>query len=139
METATTKAILALLIHPPTDSLHALKIALERRFIPAITIRTWRETLGWLSNNPPPHLVFTSTSLPDGTWVDVVDWMVNIPEAVNVIVVSPVADLETYIDVIQRGAFDFVTNSFSALELEHVVCCAAGEAVARHGLRCSRY
>jgi FixJ family two-component response regulator len=40
-------------------------------------------------------------------------------------------DTKLYVSVIEGGAFDFMAPPFEALDLAHVVCCAADNALRR--------
>ncbi len=108
-----------------------MKITLENESVRTLRAQTCKETSGWLKNQNQPHLVFTDTVLSDGTWAEMLDLAARAPGPVNVIVISPRADLELYLDVMTRGAFDFVTELFTAPELGHVVRCAVDDAVRR--------
>lgn len=74
-----------------------------------------------LSGSSPAHLVITDALLTDGNWLSVLAFAENAKEKVNVVVVSPHADFELYVDAMNRGAFDYVTEAFSIPELIHVV------------------
>jgi FixJ family two-component response regulator len=72
--------------------------------------------------------------LSDGTWADVVGLAAKVPAPVNVIVVARFVDIRLYVDVIERGAFDFLAPPFVPSDLAHVVRCAVENVVSRrHG------
>jgi DNA-binding NtrC family response regulator len=83
--------------------------------------RTCLEAEAEMCQTPAPHIVLTETVLPDGNWLDVLDLAAKATEKVNVIVVSPVADVDLYVEVMNYGAFDFVTDWFTIAELVHVL------------------
>lgn len=116
--------IRALLLHLHESPVAALKLALENHFIWTERARSCEEATASLAGSNPPHLVFTDTDLPDGTWCDVLDLAARASLPVSVIVVSPVADVPLYIDVMERRAFDFITHSFTTAELTHILRCA---------------
>ncbi len=116
--------ISALLVHDEPEPLGTLDLALERQSVKTRRARTCQEAVRLLDGVDPPHLVFTETTLPDGTWDDVLSLAAKASQAVNVIVVARVADMRVYIDTIQRGAYDFITPPFVASDLTHVVRCA---------------
>jgi DNA-binding NtrC family response regulator len=68
-----------------------------------------------------PALVFTDTVLADGTWADVLKAASTAPTTAPVIVVSRLADIELYLDVLERGAYDFVVPPLSSADLAHIV------------------
>lgn len=90
----------------PIKTLHAQNIAKTEKL---------------LRGPSPPHLVWTDAFLSDGNWLDVLNIAQQINEKVNVVVLSPHADMRLYLDVMNHGAFDFVTESFTVPELVHVL------------------
>lgn len=121
--------IRALLLHSYDVPGTALKRALEDQFIATEMAQSFTEATERISSLNPPHLVFTETDLPDGTWSDVVDLAARASRPVSVIVVSPVADIPLYIDVMERKAFDFITHSFTTMEINHVLRCAVDDII----------
>jgi DNA-binding NtrC family response regulator len=79
----------------------------------------------------PPLLVLTESELPDGNWADVVSLSARASSPINVIVVGQEIDTKLYASVIEVGAFDFIAPPFDALDLAHVIRCAADNALAR--------
>ena len=123
--------VLALVVHDGPRSLRALKAALERESVQIYEAQTRKETARWLEGLNPPHLVFTDTALSDGTWSDILRMAQEARDPVDVIVVSSQIDDKLYVDVIQYGAFDFITPALTAPDLQHVVRCAVWNARSR--------
>ena len=73
----------------------------------------------------PPHVVFTDTQLPDGTWSDVLAVAKKSPAPVHVVVISRHVDMYLYLENMEKGAYDFMVSPIEALELKHVLRCAA--------------
>lgn len=121
--------IRALILHSQGSPLGTLRNALENHSIQTDTARTCKEAAWRLRSSDPPHLVFTAAALPDGTWSEVLDLASEAPLPVSVIVVSPVADVPLYIAVMERRAFDFITHSFDADELAHILRSASENVV----------
>jgi DNA-binding NtrC family response regulator len=113
--------IRSLLVHDREDRLLMLKSALHGLGVETTRARTCHLAGPILCDTPPPHLVFTDVVLPDGNWMDVLDLAAKAKERVNLIVVSPRADIGLYIDVMNHGAFDFITESFTVTEIVYVV------------------
>lgn len=86
-----------------------------------------------LCESTPPHLVFTEVVLDDGNWLDVLDFSRKPKQKVNVVVISPQANVRLYIDVMSHGAFDFVTESFTVPELVHILRTAIDNACEARG------
>jgi DNA-binding NtrC family response regulator len=129
--------ISALLLHAPTDSLGLLKLDLESQSIKVCWLRNCEEALRLLKGLNPPHLVFTETTLPDGSWADVVNSAVEAPQAVNVIVVARLEDIGLYLETIAQGAFDFIVLPLAGHELAHVVRCAVDNVLGRRKTQAS--
>jgi DNA-binding NtrC family response regulator len=125
------ESIRALLVQARPDPLDALRLALEKQSIDIITARNCAEAALALWSDGPPHLVFTEIQLADGNWADVLTLAAKAAAPVNVIVVAPFADVSFYVQVIERGAFDFIVPPLSAPELLHVVRIAAENALSR--------
>ncbi len=116
----------ALIVHNEIQGVRELKAVLQSEFIPVQEAQTSEEAAGWLRGSNPPHLVFTATSLPDGTWADVLRCAEEAHEPVDVIVLSEQMDEKLYIEAIQCGAYDFLSLPLAAPDLDHVVRCAVG-------------
>ncbi len=128
----------ALLVYDQDGRLGPLDLLLEGRSFRLSRARSCKEARDRLTSPSPPHLVFTDTTLPDGTWADVLDLAARAPEAVAVIVVSPQADVQLYIDVMERGACDFITSSFTVPEVAHIMRCAVESVISRREAQAPR-
>lgn len=127
--------IKALLLRVRHDPLDGLRLALEEQSIDILIARSCGEAALALWSDNPPHLVFTEVQLADGNWADVLTLAGKAPAPVNVIVVAPFVDVSFYVQVIERGAFDFIVPPLSAPELLHVVTIAAENAISRRRKR----
>lgn len=123
--------ILALLVHDQAEPLATLKIALEEQAIQTSRVQNCAEALNWFRSKNRPHIIFTDTMLPDGTWEDVLSSTVKTRQVAGVIVVASEIDLDLYAEAIQCGAFDFIAPPFVATDLVHLVRCAMGIAFGR--------
>ena len=74
-----------------------------------------------LADATPVHLVLTDAVLADGNWLDVLDLAAKAKEKINVVVVSPRADIGLYVEVMNHGAFDFITEYFTVSEVVYVI------------------
>jgi len=121
----------ALLVHRQTEPLRSLRAALQRQAVETACAGNCQEAWRILCGQRPPHLIFTDTVLPDGTWRDVLRLAARAPQFCNVIVVARWVDTRVYIEAIEAGAFDFLVPSFAATDLAHIVHCAADNALSR--------
>lgn len=113
------------LLHDQEEPHAALGPVLDKLGITYTRVRTCAEATQLLTRDRSPHLLFCDTILPDGNWNDVLQLSDRAPVAVNVIVVARSVNIRFYVEVIERGAFDFITPPFVSSDLSHVVRCAA--------------
>jgi DNA-binding NtrC family response regulator len=125
--------ITVLLVHDRPEPTGSLRFALESQSIETQSVRTCHETHEALWGGQPPHLVMTDRRLRDGSWEVVVNLAARAPSPVNVIVVSDVVDIALYLEVIQRGAFDFIVPPMSLPDFAHVVWSAVENVMSRRG------
>ncbi len=125
--------ITALLIHHRNDRFYTLQLVLEALSIKVLRARSAKEAESQLCEMPCPHLVLSDTVLPDGNWMDVLDVAAKAVEPVNVIIVSPVVDTKLYLDTMDHGAFDFMTDSFTVPQIVHILKCAIDNVARRRG------
>ena len=94
--------LLTLLVHDQPHPLESLKPVPRNLLVETCSARTCEEA------ETEPQLVFTGTSLPDGSWADVVR-MAEMPSSpVDVIVVGAKEDMRLYLSALEGRAFDFV-------------------------------
>jgi len=123
--------VTALLIFHQTKPYSDVEAALEKLSVRSGRAQSLAQAGDVLSRVNPPLLVFTESELPDGNWADVVSLSARASSPVSVIVVGQEIDTRLYGSVIEVGAFDFIAPPFDALDLAHVVRCAADNALAR--------
>jgi DNA-binding NtrC family response regulator len=116
--------VTALLVHHRNDRFFTLQLVLEALSIKVIRARSAKEAEKQLCEMPCPHLVLSDTVLSDGNWMDILDVAAKAMEPVNVIIVAPRADTELYLDTLDHGAFDFMTDSFTVPQIAHILKCA---------------
>jgi DNA-binding NtrC family response regulator len=121
--------LFALLLHDHSNTLESLRLALRDLSVETFSVETLEKARRLLPQTQP-HLVFTDTSLPDGSWTDVINLAEKAGTPVNVIVVGGSNDMKLYISALERGAFDFVLPPFEHEPLDYVVH-SASEDVAR--------
>src|SRR5262245_51332282 len=75
-----------------------------------------------LKNTPTPFgLVITDLMMPDGSGLDLLSFAKERTPHTEVIVMTAYGAVETAIDAMKRGAYDFVTKPFSTPELSALV------------------
>jgi DNA-binding NtrC family response regulator len=114
--------ITALLASDGGEPFEKLELALNSQGIKTYQARNSAEMLVLLEQSDSPQMIFTDTTLPDGTWMDVLRLAAQ--HLVPVIVVSRLVDLALYVDCLERGALDFIVPPFVGADLAHIVRCA---------------
>ena len=106
----TFNPLSVLVVHDERSALASLAEILSRHFS-AEVIRACNcaEASVVLERSAVPHIVFTDTKLPDGSWEHVLRMAQAAHEPVNAFVVSLVGNIVLYTEVMTRGAFDFIT------------------------------
>ncbi|MGE5326786.1 MAG: response regulator [Deltaproteobacteria bacterium] len=120
---------LGLLVYEREDRFTTLRSVLDGLGVETRCVKNIREADRLLLEEPGPLVVVTDSVLEDGNWLDIVDLAARSREKVSVIVVSPYADVRLYIEVMDHGAFDFITDSFTVPELVHVLRSAISSAL----------
>ncbi len=87
-------------------------------------VRTCAEARHLLDEQNSPVVLFSDTSLPDGTWADVLTLATEGKRQIPVIVVSRVVDINLYISALEKGASDFIVPPFYGQDISHVLKCA---------------
>ena len=111
----------ALVVHAQDETFQDLLRTLEALGIKVVHARTCREASQILKKDIGTDLVFAGLSYPDGRWAEALELAQQSKRYLPVIVVSPMADMEIYLEVLGRGAFDFVTPPFLTSDMAHVV------------------
>jgi len=123
--------ITAILLHDEEEPVGALKPVLEEQGLKTCRACTCGQAARLVAQATAPCLLFTDVKLPDGSWADVLQVAARARVPANVIVVSRHVDIRFYVDVIERGAFDFITPPFAGSDLAHVVRCAGDNLLAQ--------
>lgn len=113
--------IIALVVHIRDETCRALQQALKSFSIEVVDARNCREASALLKHQNTIDVVFVGTDLPDGSWTEVLGLAQELKNYIPVIVVSRTVDVELYLEVLGRGAFDFVTPPFLPSDLAHVI------------------
>jgi DNA-binding response OmpR family regulator len=66
-------------------------------------------------------VVVCDAKLPDGTWLDILDWIRDSSKSPPLIVTSRLADEYLWAEVLNLGGFDVIAKPFSAPEALHVL------------------
>jgi DNA-binding NtrC family response regulator len=112
--------IRTVMIYDQGEPSEALKEILNRLGLEVRHIRSCREASRLFEQPNSAELVFTDTTLPDGTWEDILHLAQKTNLFLPVIVVSRIVDIDLYLKALESGAFDFVTPPFLSIDLANV-------------------
>lgn len=111
----------ALLVYDEEEPVRAVEQILLDQAMSTRRVRNCYEAMAVLRDSDPPALVVTDTSLPDGGWADVLKATRTGTSFPPLIVVSRLADIRLYLDVMESGAYDFVVPPLASADLAYVV------------------
>jgi two-component system response regulator PilR (NtrC family) len=95
-----------------------LEIAFRRQGYDVVTAPGVRRGIEAVRQNPQPFpLVLTDLVMPDGSGMEVLTAAKERTQATEVIVITAHGAVETAIEAMRRGAYDFVTKPFSPAEI----------------------
>jgi DNA-binding NtrC family response regulator len=93
------------------DHLLDVRIVLKALSISTMQARNCREAAVLLRGGTAPQVVFTDTVLSDGNWMDVMGLVPKAGQKVPVVVVSSHPDMSLYSQAMEKGAYDFLTET----------------------------
>ena len=111
----------ALLVYDEEEPVRAVERILLDQGMSTRRVRNCSAADAALREAASPVLVLTDTSLPDGSWADVLKAACAVPPRPPVIVVSRLVDIQLYVDVLESGAYDFVVPPLNSAGLVHIV------------------
>jgi two-component system NtrC family response regulator len=115
------KKLRILLVHHQEEPWDGLTPLLEWQGITTFRARNCAEAERALGSSESHLLVLTEPVLPDGTWAEILALARRMPSPVPVVVVSRYMDVDLYLDVLEKGAWDFIVPPFHAADLAYVV------------------
>jgi two-component system response regulator PilR (NtrC family) len=95
-----------------------LEITLRRQGHEVVVVPGVKTAIEAIRQSPTPFpLVLTDLVMPDGSGMDVISAAKQRSEATEVILMTAHSTVETALEAMRRGAYDFVTKPFSPAEL----------------------
>lgn len=110
----------ALVAHERLEPCESLKIVLGRFGVDAFSVRRCADALRLLEQTHP-HLIFTDTQLPDGSWIDLVNIVEETAIPICVILVGASKDPEMLQTASQNGIFSFISPPFDDESISRLV------------------
>ncbi len=113
----------ALIVDDEPDIRELLEITLGRMKLDPRSARNVKEAREWLAREPF-DLCLTDMRLPDGTGLDLVQHIQQRHPQVPVAMITAYGSLDTAINALKAGAFDFVTKPVDLARLRELVAAA---------------
>lgn len=113
----------ALIVDDEPDIRELLEITLARMGIQTLTAPDLSTARQLLSEHHP-HLCLTDMNLPDGCGIDLVHWIQQHVPATPVAVITAYGNMETAVESLKAGAFDFVSKPVELPRLRELVSSA---------------
>lgn len=121
-----------LLIYDEPAKFEPLKRVVAELPVDAKVATTCKEAVELISTYRP-EVVFSQSSLADGSWLSIHRAAEDSTIPLSVIVVADFPDTRKYVSVMERGAFDFVAPPFEREAIKFVTRSAALDAQRRRG------
>lgn len=112
--------VFALVVHDRPEPCQALKPVLRRLGVDAFSVSGCADAF-LLLEQTHPHLMFTDTQLPDGTWIDLVNFTDGAAVPTCVILVGPSKDPEMVRAALNYGAFGFISPPFDTEAISQIL------------------
>ena len=117
--------LFALLVHSrSSEAFGSLRWTLRELSVETYSVATCREAKELIAQCKP-QIIFTESSVADGSWINIVNGAEAADVPLSVIVVAPHPNTQLYLSVMERGAFDFLAPPFEREPLNFIVCSAA--------------
>ncbi|AXS84466.1 MULTISPECIES: sigma-54 dependent transcriptional regulator [Marinobacter] len=110
----------ALIVDDEPDIRELLEITLTRMGITTFTAPDLTSALALLEQNKP-NLCLTDMNLPDGNGIELVQWIQQHAPATPVAVITAYGNMDTAIESLKAGAFDFVSKPVELPRLRELV------------------
>lgn len=117
------KKPLALIVDDEPDIRELLELTLGRMDIQSHCAETYQEAVALLQQKSF-DLCLTDMRLPDGNGLDLVDFIQKLPKPIPVAVITAHGSMDTAIQAMKKGAFDFVSKPIDLSGLRQLVSSA---------------
>jgi DNA-binding NtrC family response regulator len=128
------RKVFALVVHDRPEPCQALKPVLRLLGVDTFSVSGCTDAL-LLLEQTHPHLIFTDTQLPDGTWIDLVNLADDAAVPTCVILVGSSKDPEMFQAALNYGAFGFISPPFDDGTVSQILSQAMTQVYTRHDHR----
>src|SRR6185369_3320081 len=100
---------------------HVLEVTFRRQGYEVVSVPGTRNALEALRQHPQPFpLILTDLVMPDGSGMDVLSAAKQRSPATEVILMTAHSTVESALDAMRKGAYDFVTKPFSPAHIAEI-------------------
>ncbi len=110
-----------LLLYSDPEPVVKLEALFENLSVPTVRASSCQQARALLAQSGTPRIVFTDTTLMDGTWRDALRLAGGASLSRAVIVVNRLDDIHLYLVALEEGAFDFIAPPFLASDVGWVL------------------
>lgn len=123
MHLRQTKRLRVLSISATPEDYHALRTILNDPLWQIAKAATCKEAFARLGRKHVP-VVVCECNLPDGSWRDILNHMIDLADPPVLIVTSRLADERLWAEVLNLGGFDVLAKPFRESEVKYAVTAA---------------
>ena len=109
-----------LLVYRDSGHFESLQRILRGLTVETCSVRTCKEAREIIPLYKP-HVIFTESTLADGSWASILDMAESAEAPINVIVVGSHPNTQHYLSVMERGAYDFIAPPFEHDSLNFIL------------------
>lgn len=113
----------ALIVDDEPDIRELLELTLGRMDIQTLSAQNYQEAIGLLQQKNF-DICLTDMRLPDGNGLDLVEYVQKLPKSIPVAVITAHGSMDTAIQAMKKGAFDFVSKPIDLAGLRQLVSSA---------------
>ncbi|MBI4460486.1 MAG: response regulator [Acidobacteria bacterium] len=109
-----------LLVMPPERRFPLQKV-LKENGLEVSAVESYREARKTIGGPSGYDLIFVDAELPDGSWEDMLQYLLDSSKPCELIVCSRCGDERLWAEVIQRGAFDLLPAPYDGREVLRII------------------
>jgi two-component system response regulator PilR (NtrC family) len=109
-----------LYISPSSEDAERLALMIQPLGLALIHAATLRNAVARLRDRKF-SLILTEATLPDGDWLDVLEFVQQKMPSLKVMVTDPLADTRLWAEALNRGAYDLLVQPFDEPEVQRIL------------------
>jgi two-component system chemotaxis response regulator CheY len=110
-----------ILLVAPAHRRSGLLRILDKNELQVFPAADFREAQHRLTGPHPYDLVLTDAELPDGSWRDILQFILDSKKPCEMIVCSRIGDEELWAEVLQCGAYDLLIEPYEGQEVLRII------------------